>query len=193
MPEKKEKTKKDRKILKWALSTLLSLLLMGLVYCAAVLLQGPADAREGSFVVEEEKEPVTRMQPAKMNDAQALADLFGAPLPTLPGQSAEGEGANAVHDGETARVATLRYGDTVITAVRPASAAPLLLRSGLSVSLRTDITALNMPVMLTGRDRIFCAFMTGEDAAYSVYVPDATENDFVSLLSRLAWALPSRP
>lgn len=190
MSEKTEK--KERKLLKRILSALLSLFLMGAVYVTTVLLDNPADNREGSFVVEEEKTPVTRMQPARMNDVQALADLFGAPLPALRGQNAEGEGVNASHDGETARMVTLRYGDLVITAVRPASAAPLLLRSGLSVSLRTDITALNMPVTLTGRDRVFCAFMTGEDAAYSVYVPDASESDFVSLLSRLSWVTPAQ-
>ena len=190
MSEKTEK--KERKLLKRILSALLSLFLMGAVYVTTVLLDNPADNREGSFVVEEEKTPVTRMQPARMNDVQALADLFGAPLPALRGQNAEGEGVNASHDGETARMVTLRYGDLVITAVRPASAAPLLLRSGLSVSPRTDITALNMPVTLTGRGRVFCAFMTGEDAAYSVYVPDASESDFVSLLSRLSWVTPAQ-
>lgn len=194
MPEKRpvkqpEKRKKPKN--KWvqrALSLLLSLFMMALVYCAAVLLQSPADTREGSFVVQDEQEPVTRMQAAAMNDAHALAQLFGAPLPMFPDIAVNGQSGNTTHDGQTVRIVTMQYDDLQITAVRPASAAPLLLRDGLSVSLRSDLTVLNLPAVLSSRGGAHCVYLSNESASYSLYIPNAGEDAFLSLLGRLSWA-----
>lgn len=187
MAEIAVKSKKEHKILKRVLAGLFSLFLMALVYVAAVLLQSPADNREGSFVVEDEPEAVTRMQAAAMNDAAALSRLFGAPLPALPSLTPNGQGENAAHDGQTVRKATLTYDGLVITAVRPASAAPLLLLSGLSVSLKSDLTVLNLPAVLCGRGSQRCVYMSNESAAYSIYAPNCSEDDFLALLERLVW------
>ena len=187
MAERKNGTKK-RGVLFKLLTILLVFLLMSLVYIGTVLLQLPGDSEDNSFVVEEEQEPVTRMQAADMNDAQALAQLFGAPLPMLPGLIPDGHGGNTTHDGETVRVATLRYEGLTITAVRPATAAPLLLHNDLSVSLRSDVTVLNLPGVLANKGERQCVYLTAENAAYSLYTAQGTEEEFLALLQRLAWA-----
>ena len=187
MAEKQNENKKRGPLFK-LLIIALAILLMALVYVAAVLLQLPGDMEENSFVVQEESEPVTRMQAADMNDAAALSALFGAPLPCLPGLTPSGQGGNTTHDGETVRVATLRYEGLTVTAVRPASAAPLLLHGDLSVSMRSDLTVLNLPAVLASHGDQYCAYVTSEHAAYSFYAAQATEEEFLALLQRLAWA-----
>lgn len=187
MEERKNGSKK-RGILFRLLTIVLVFLLMSLIYVGTVLLQLPGDTEENSFVVQEEQEPVTRMQAADMNDARALAQLFGAPLPMLPGLSVNGQGSNTTHDGETVRMAVLRYEGLVITAVRPASAAPLLLHDDLSVSLRSDVTVLNMPGTLASKGERHCVYLTSENAAYSLYAAQGTEDEFLALLQRLVWA-----
>lgn len=186
MAERKNGTKK-RGILFRLLTILLAFLLMSLIYVGTVLLQLPGDSEDNSFVVEEEHETITRMQAADMNDAQALAQLFGAPLPMLPGMAVNGQGSNTTHDGETVRVATLRYEGLTITAVRPATAAPLLLHNDLSVSLRSDVTVLNLPGVLANKGERQCVYLTAENAAYSLYTAQGTEEDFLALLHRLVW------
>jgi len=194
MAEKQENSKlkkapgKMGKFLRALPLAALTLLLMAGVYVASVLLQLPGDTDEGSFVVQDDPEPVTRMQAADMNDAQALSRLFGAPLPYLPGLAVEGHGGNATHDGETVRMATLRYDGVIITAVRPASAAPLLLRGDLSVSLRSDLTVLNLPAVLSSRGGQQCVYLSSENAAYAIYAPQAPQEDFLALTEHLAWA-----
>ncbi len=177
-----------RKALRFLVSALLSLLLMASVYVGAVLLQTPLDERGNSFVVQEEREPVTRMQSASSGDPRELARLFGAPLPMLEGHSAAGTGENTLHDGETVRLATLRYNGLTVTAVQPPSAAPLLLHPELSVSLHTDLTTLNLPAMLAEKGEARCAYFATEEAAYSVYTPEMSQENFFAVLSRLIWA-----
>lgn len=162
-------------------------LLMALVYVSAILLQSPLDQMNESYVVQEEPEPVTRMQPAAMNDARALAGLFGAPLPYLPGYAMNGQGENARYEGANARVATLQYSGLTITAVRPAAAAPLLLIDGLSVSLRSDVTVLNLPALMAAKDTAVCVYFSGTDAAYRIYAPHTEEAPFFAILGELKW------
>ena len=184
MAEKQRKNR-FRRLLGGLVSLVLVLILIAAIYLAAVLLEIPGAEPEGSWVVEEETQPMTRMQAANMSDAQALAQLFGAPLPALAGYTPAGEGRNTSHDGRLARQVTLQYDGFLITAVRPASAAPLLLRPELSVSLRRDLTVMNLPAVLASRDGAYCAYFSSDTAAYSVYAPAAQEEDFFSLLSRL--------
>ena len=76
----------------------------------------------------------------------------------------------------------------MITAVRPASAAPLLLRGELSVSMTNELTVLNHPAMLASRGGAHCVYFTNESAAYSVYTPQAEKEDFLAVLKRMTWA-----
>ncbi len=187
MPEK-QGNGKGNGILKSIFAVLGSVLLMGAVYLAAMLVQSPTDGMAGSFVVDEGEEIVTRMQPAQSDDARALSALFGAPLPMLAGFAPIGQAGNTTHDGQNVRVATLQYEGLMITAVRPASAAPLLLRSELSVSLVSDLTVLNHPAVLAAKGGAKCVYFTGESAAYSVYTPQADEEAFLDVLKHMTWA-----
>lgn len=184
MAEKQEKSS-IRRLLAGLASLVLVLILIAVIYLAAVLLEIPGAEPEESWVVEEEAQPLTRMQAANMHDAQALAQLFGAPLPALSGYSPAGEGRNTTHDGHLARQVTLQYDGFMVTAVRPASAAPLLLRPELSISLRSDLTVMNLPAVLASREGAYCAYFSCDTAAYSIYAPAAQEEDFLNLLSKI--------
>jgi len=112
------------------------LVIAGLVYVGVVLLENP-EARQDNWTVLEDAGEVPPLQAAESGDPRALARLFGAPLPVFSGANVSGAARNTAHDGKTVRQITLQYNGAVITALRPASAAPLLLREGLSVSLLT--------------------------------------------------------
>ena len=177
---------KNKLLKRWSLRALAALGLAAALcvgYLFAVLLPRAAIRREDRFLVE--AEPVTRMQPATMNQPTALAQMFEAPLPILPGYTAEGEADNAQYDGQLARVATLRYEGLTISAVRPAAAAPLIRQNGLSVT--GSVTVLNQPAVLARRGDSFCLYLTTDDAAYAIWAPEATEEQFDSVLSRLTW------
>ena len=186
MAENKEKSKL-RRLLGGLGGFALTLILAAVIYLAAVLLQTPGAQEEASFVVREEPETVTRMQSASMQDARALAQLFESPLPALPNAVPNGQAVNTRHDGQTVRKVTLDYGSLVINAVRPASAAPLLLRGELDLSLRSDLTVLNLPATLACRDGAWCLYFSDETAAYSLYAPKAEEAEFLSLPASIQW------
>ena len=173
-------------LMRWSLRALAALGIAAALcvgYLFAVLLPRAAIRREDRFVVE--AEPVTRMQPATMNQPTALAQVFEAPLPILPGYAATGEADNAQYDGQLARIATLRYDGLTISAVRPAAAAPLIRQNGLSVTGST--VALNQPAVVARNGDSFCLYLTTDDAAYAIFAPEATEEQFESVLTRLTW------
>ncbi len=187
MPEK-QGNGKGKRIFKSILTAAGTVLMMGVIYLAAILIQTPADGTAGSFVVDDGQDIVSRMQPAEADDPGSLAALFGAPLPMLPGLAPQGRAGNTTHDGLNVRVATLQYEGLAITAVRPASAASLLLRGELSVSMMNELTVLNHPAVLAGRGGAHCVYFTNESAAYSIYTPQADEDAFLAVLKRLTWA-----
>lgn len=161
----------------------LALVAMAVIYVVAVLLSSPGDKARGSFVVQEEEEALLPMQASSGSDAAQMAQLFGAPLPVLQGYTPACEGRNVTHDGQSARLVTLTYPGMVISAVRPAAAAPLLLRAGLSLQLRSDLTALNLPAALASRGSEHCLYFSDEHAAYSIYAAGCTEDEFLQLLA----------
>lgn len=170
---------------------LLAVFLSAAVYLAAILLADLGEEDRQEWLVEEEQAPVTPMQAATDSDAGALAALFGADIPYLPGETPRGNARNTAHDGETVRMVTLQYPSGLeITAVRPASAAPLLLRGELSLSLRTDLSVFHLPASLTQKDGAFCLYFSDTDASYSVYLPNTTENAFLQTAERLLLAEP---
>ncbi|MBR1585410.1 MAG: hypothetical protein IJ662_07725 [Clostridia bacterium] len=169
---------------------LLALLAAALVYLAAVLLQVPGVNQEEGYIVKEEPAPVTRMQAASMGDTAALAKMFEARLPVLQGLTPNGQGVNRTHDGSPARLVTLQYNGLTISAVQPAAAAPLLLHSELDVTLRSDLTVLNLPAVMASRGSAYCLYFSDETTAYAMYAPEAEEQDFLTVASRLTWVNP---
>ncbi|MBQ9263650.1 MAG: hypothetical protein IJ189_05500 [Clostridia bacterium] len=171
-------------------SLILTLIAAALIYLAAVLLQSPGSNQEEGYIVQEDIAPVTRMQAATMNDAAALARMFENRLPALEGFAPNGQGVNTAHDGGVARLVTLSYNGVTISAVRPATAAPLILHKDLDIVLRSDLTVLNLPAMLASRGSAFCLYFSDESASYAVYAPQAEEEAFLALIPRLSWVNP---
>ena len=176
---------KCRRFFKGVGAALLTLALMACAYAAAVLLRTPESGQGDGWQVIEEQETVGPLQAGSTGDPQALARLFGAALPFLPGAAATGTAQNTQYDGALARLATLEYAGLTISAVRPAAAAPLLLRGELRVDLAGGLTLLNHPAMLAGRDGAWCLYFSGGDAAYAIYAPQATREEFLALLDRI--------
>lgn len=166
-------------------SLVLTLVLVAVIYVAAVLLHASDGNEQNAWVVEEEENAVTPLQAASSSDVQSLARLFGAPLPAYSSQAPSGEARNTRHDGQAVRQITLSYPGLIITAVRPASAAPLLLRDELIVQSRSDLTVMNLPAVLAGKGTRHCLYFSSEFAAYSVYAPNATEEEFLAAVSRI--------
>lgn len=181
---------KAKRLLTGLGGVVLSLIAAAAVYLAAVMLQSPGARPQENAAPEKTRPPVTRMQAAAMDDASAMARMFECRLPALPGLTPKGRGVNASHDGEPARLVTLSYNGAVISAVQPASAAPLLLRGELDVTLRGDLTVLNLPAVLAERGRARCLYFSDEAAAYSLYAPEAEEEEFLALAAGLHWVEP---
>lgn len=159
-------------------------LLIGLFYVGASVLHSPDVQAKAPAAT---REPVTPMQAGSSADAQALSALFGARLPVLPGFAPQGQAVNLNRNGETVRKVTLSYDGFTVTAVRPADAAPMLLRAGLTLSADGDAAALGLPAALAVRGDARCAYFSDDMAAYSVYAPAADAETFAQLLSRLEW------
>ena len=176
---------KMKKLLGFLMGLLFAAVAAGVIYVALVLLEIPVGNQAGQWVVEEEKEAITPLQSADLSDGRELARIFGAPLPVVKGMAFRGEARNVSHDGALVRQAMLFYEGFTVTAVRPASAAALLLYPELSISLRSDLSIWNLPVTLASSGEQFCAYFADGDTAYAVYAPRATESNFLLLLDRL--------
>lgn len=179
-----EKNKMSR-LFKGMLRGLMVLLLAGLVYIGVVLLETPEARQDDNWAVLEEEEPVSPLQAATSSDVHSLARLFGAPLPAFSGISPRGEARNVTHDGKTVRQITLQYDGAVITALRPASAAPLLLQEDLSLSLISDLSVANMPAVLAEKDGRFCLYFSSNQAAYSITGRASDAEDFLRLIRQV--------
>lgn len=169
---------------------ILVLIAAGMIYVAAVLLQTPEAEKQDAYAAAPTRAPVTRMQAAQMDDAGQLARMFEGRLPVIPSLTPRGRGENATHDGAAARLVTLIYNGVTISAVQPATAAPLLLHGDLDISTRSDLTALNLPAVLASRGDAYCLYFSDENAAYAVYAPQASEADFLALIGHLSWVNP---
>lgn len=164
----------------------IAVLLAGaLIYTGAVLLESPEASQDDSWAVIDDEEIITPLQAATMNDASALARLFGAPLPAFSGVQPRGEARNVHHDGKTVRKITLEYEGATVTAVRPASAAPLLLQSDLSISLRSDLTAINLPAVLAEGKGRYCLYFSSNQAAYALTAQAENAEEFLLLARQL--------
>lgn len=162
-----------------------ALLIAAVLYVGAVLLESPEARQDDSWAVVDDEEIVSPLQAASMNDVSALARHFGAPLPAFPGVIPQGEARNVIHDGKTVRKVTLKYNGVEITALRPASAAPLLLQSDLSISLRSNITAVNLPAVLAEGKGRYCLYFSSNQAAYSLSAPAESTEAFLQLAQQL--------
>ena len=169
---------------------ILVLIAAGVIYLTAVLLQPTGADGPDAFAAAPTRAPVTRMQAAQMDDAGQMARMFEGRLPAIPSLTPRGRGENRTHDSGAARLVTLAYNGVTISAVQPATAAPLLLHSELDVSTRSDLTALNLPAVLAHKGEAYCLYFSDEAAAYAIYAPKAGEDEFLALIGRLQWVTP---
>lgn len=130
---------------------------------------------------------VQPLKAGQTTDANALADVFGAPVPTLPGYAMRGQALNVTYNGRTVRKAILQYDGFTITCVQPAFAAPLLLNNRLSLSLEEGVTVAGLPAALAEKDNAFCLYFNTDDAAYSLWAPQAERDSFLSLAGRITF------
>lgn len=161
-----------------------ALILMALVYVGIVLIDRPDADEQGRYAVTDEE--ITPLLAAQFTDPALLARSFGVEIPCLRGDPMRGTARNAVYDGKTARLVTLEYDGLTITAARPASAAPLLLRDQLSLSTDRTFTLLNIPATLATRGNERCFYFVTASAAYAVYAPDMGEEEFIAAAGRLS-------
>ena len=165
------------------LGALGALILMAFLYVGVVLLDRPDADEQGMYAVTDEE--ITPLRAAQFTDPALLAESFGVEIPCIRGASMRGTARNAVYDGRTARLVTLDYDGLTITAVRPASAAPLLLRDQLSVSTEKTYTLLNIPATFAARGNERCFYFVTAAAAYAVYAPAMSMEDFLTAAGRL--------
>lgn len=110
------------KILRRLLSLLLSLLLVAMFYAFAVMMEGDQNRPSTQFVVEEVQQPLTDITPVQSQDANLLAERFGAAFP-LPQGFQMGQVQNGRYHTYVTRLITLQGEQAVVTGIRPASAA----------------------------------------------------------------------
>lgn len=165
------------------LGALGALLLMVILYVGIVLIDRPDADEQGMYAVTEEE--ITPLQAAQFTDASLLARSFGVEIPCLRDVPMRGTARNAAYDGKMARMVTLDYNGLTITAVRPADAAPLLLREKLSLSADQAYTLLGIPASLATRGDERCLYLITSSAAYSVYAPAMSGEDFLAVAGRL--------
>ncbi len=165
------------------LGALGAILLMAVIYAAVVLLDRPNADEQGMYAVTEEE--VAPLQAAQFTDPLLLAQSFGVEIPCLRGAPMRGTARNALCDGKTARLVTIEYDGMTITAARPASAAPLLLREQLSLSTEKTYTLLNIPATLASRGDERCLYFVTAAAAYAVYAPAMSEDEFLAAAGKL--------
>lgn len=183
MAKEKNAKRAVKKTLGGFIIAVLTMALCAVVYVASVLLHPEENAL--SFQVVDDT-PVTRLQAGDFTDQRMLRDTFGAMLPTLPHTQMEGQARNMEMDGQTVRHVHMCFENGAeITAVRPASAAALLLREGLAVSTRTDVQVLRTPAMLAGNGETHCIYFEYDGAAYAFYADGMAEEDFLLLAATL--------
>ena len=174
---KKHKFRFGRAVLR----VLTVLVLLAASYAALILLtktpEKPSDAQP--------TEPVTALQPGSTSDIQTLTRLFGAPLPVLPGAALQGSAENVQYEGQTVRKVTMTYSGFQVTAVRPADAAPLLLRPELSLEIRDGIAVAQWEATLAHRGTAWCLYFSDENAAYAVFVPNTDEQTMMQLAGKM--------
>ena len=171
---------------------LAALIFSGMLYlCGAALHLFDRRAGEDSaerYAVAQESSAVERMIAGETGDIGQLREMAGFPLPFLEGQPFLGEAANAVYDGGSARLITMRYTTgIVIAAVCPAEAAPLLKRGGMELRMDTaetlQLQGLRQRVVLSESGNTSCVYFSTDDAAYAVYAQGLTGGQLIGVLN----------
>lgn len=167
-------------VAKRLLSLALALVVIALFYVSAVLLEGGDEGQAEQFVVEAASLPLLPGTAGyEGNDAQALADAFGAPLP-VPEGFTEGATQDSRYHAYLSRRITLQGGKATVKGVRPASAAPSVLPGELLFTA-SDKALLGYPLLQAQADGQTVYALVMKDAAFYI-IPAAGEPGGFSLL-----------
>ncbi|NLM86966.1 MAG: hypothetical protein GX171_09790 [Clostridiales bacterium] len=161
------------KLIKRLLAIALSLLLVGLFYAFAVLMEGEDKRQSTQFVVEELAEPLTAITPVQSQDSKVLLERFGAAFP-LPEGFTLGQVENGSYHGYQTRRITLQGKQALVTGIRPSSAAAQLAPK--DAQFESTIRALlGYPLMIAQVDGYDAYSLITPDAAFLIQVPSGSQ------------------
>ena len=164
---------------------MIALLAAALLIVFAVMAERPEEEKRAAAYAVTEEEALAAVPATDSDDMSALTRVFGARLPALKNERVAGQVRNGSFEGKTARLATLRFDSLTVSAVRPASAAPLLKPDGLDVVLADGASVLGMPALLFEGKGAYCLCFSDEAAAYSVYREGGTREEFLLFAASL--------
>lgn len=157
---------------------------IGLCYGAVCLLEKPGE-QEREWIVEDEVEAVTPLQAGRYTSLSEAATVFGAMVPSLPGQEVQIEANNTTYMGQTVRMLNQYYNGVTITAIRPRAGAPVGLYPELSVNVFAAPEVMGMQGVLATQGDQRCVYCYEGDVAYAIYAEHADEKQFAQVLNAL--------
>ena len=171
------------RIIRRLLALLLSLAVMAVFYVIAIMMESEETKRTDEFVVEAPSEPLTPIAAFQSQDAQQLADSFGAPVP-LPEGFTSGGAADKTYHTYKSRIITLQGTAATVTGVRPAAAAPSIMPKD-AVFLAGSKALLGYPLLEAQREGgLVFALHTPEAAFLITPLADAEPGGFSLLEPR---------
>ena len=175
--------------MKKVLAFLVFLIVLAVFCLYAVIAIRPPESGAARLMEAEEPDVIRTVESA---DPAQLARLFEHACPMLPEAGVYGTVSTQRLEGRNARLLTLEYAQMTLSCVRPATAAPLLLRPGLTVmSLYTEdryrFSVLSMPAVYAEKGNERCLYFSDESAAYRLYTDSLGRDEFLNLSQRLQW------
>ena len=152
-------------------AALLALLVMAAFYLFAVMQENEETKRSDAFVVQEQEDSLTAMEPFTSRDPHALAQAFGVAFP-LPEGDVTGEVSSLRHHGYTARRIVLRGQVSQVEGVRPLSAAAAIMPSALRFgSSDRALFGYSLMSATDGQTRYYA--LQTDKAAFVLRLPEA--------------------
>ena len=175
--------------MKKVLAFLVFLITLGVFCLYAVIAIRPPESGSGRLMEAEEPDVVLTTRSA---DLSQLARLFDHAFPVLPDAGVYGTIGTERLEGKNARLLVLDYAQAELSCILPTTAAPLLLKPGLTVmSLYTEdryrFSVLSMPAVYAEKGNERCLYFSDESAAYRLYTDSLGRDEFLNLSQRLQW------
>lgn len=164
---------------------IMSVFVAALLIVFAVMAERPEEEKRAAAYAVTEEETLAAVPATDSDDMSALTRVFGARLLALRGEHVAGQVRNGSFEGGMARLAALHFDSLTVSAVRPASAAPLLKPEGMEVTLTDGVSVLGMPAVLFEGNGAFCLCFSDEAAAYSVYREGGVREEFLLFAASL--------
>ena len=157
--------------------------MLGLILLAALFFTGMVLGSEQTESAHSAPESLPAIGEARGTDLSTLMKAFGADVPHGPG-GGEGYVTDAEIGSLRARLLMWQGADGLVTgAVRPAEAAQLLRREGMTLDNSALWTLGGQTLLMASGDGAACAYYDDGDTAYSLYMENT---DIEQLLAYLA-------